>query len=194
MKLTLTLLYIVSIVLVVVLGVQNARMSAKLSNAEEKLELPYVGMYVPKTTASDMTGSTVEIGQPAKKVQVLYFFNTTCPYCLASTPAINRIQKTFNNEAAVEFYLISRDQVEETKAYIDKLNITSTTLRLSEMRELSLFHALSVPVLLAIDSGGKVFFSHIGEIDEQDDVDSIVGAVRNMENDPLQHNDREGVL
>ena len=164
-----------------ILGLQNRHLAQSLAVAEDRINFPYESMYVPSAVGLDVNGGSVSIGRPHNTAQVLFFLNTTCPHCLASLPAVKRIANSLAKRPSSDFYIVSEDTLEQTKRYAADHLLSSNIVVLTDAREISLFHARSVPTVMVIDRNGKVAMSRVGSLNDREDVDSVLAAVHVLE-------------
>ena len=164
-----------------ILALQNRQLAQRLVVAQDEIDFPYESMYVPSAIGLDLAGGSVQIGHPSKNSQVLFFINTTCPHGLASLPAVKRMAGAFANRSSSDFYIVSEDAVDETRRYAGENRLSSNVIVVTEARDISLFHARSVPMLMVIDKNGKVAMSRVGSLNGKEDVDSVIAAVRALD-------------
>lgn len=167
---------------IVLLSAQNKTLRDRFMQADDKVNFPYLTMFVPITNTSSLDGKLVHLGQATKRSQVIYFFNTRCPHCVASVPAIRKINGLLASDDQTQFLSVSQDSIRETQAYAQKMLMKNISLvSLPDTRSLALYHAGSVPVLMVVDGTGQIRYTHIGRLNLTDDVSSLISAVRAME-------------
>lgn len=88
--------------LVVALGWQVMQLREGQRWLVERVDRPYVGMFVPKVAATALDGRALSLGQPQGRRQVLFFFNTTCPHCRASLPQLKLAGRELRRHDGVE--------------------------------------------------------------------------------------------
>jgi thioredoxin-related protein len=173
--------FLCSLSLVLILGLQNRHLAQRLAVAEDKIDFPYESMYVPFTVGLDINGGSVPIGRPNNTSQVLFFLNTSCPHCLASLPAVKRLAGSLAKRPSSDFYLVSEDALDQTKRYAGDHPLSSNMVVVTDAREISLFHARSVPTLIVVDKNGRVVMSRVGSLNDREDVDAVLAAVHALE-------------
>ncbi len=147
--------------LVVALGLQNKTLGERYSQALAQVHFPYTGMYVPEERVHVSDGRDIVLGRPVD-FQVLYFFNTGCPYCKASLPAVVQLNKELAQDERLEFVAVSQDSVPDTTRYFSSNSALLPFVSLPDRRALGLFHVGGVPMLVVIDKSGQVRFVHLG--------------------------------
>ena len=80
----------VGAVLSVVFAIQLNATKDERNQLFRELRMPTVGAAVPTVAAQTLDRNSVALGSPAaKSTQVLFFFSTTCPYCIESIDAVH---------------------------------------------------------------------------------------------------------
>lgn len=168
-----------ALALVLALTFANRRVSAKVDELSDKLDLPYVGMYVPIAVAQG-ANDTIALGKPAV-AQVLFFYNTTCPFCRASLPSIKRLTAALASASPrTPLIGVSRHALPETQAYVERERLGLPAYSLLDERSIALFHAASVPTLMVVSSEGKITYVRNGSIGDTD-VAKAEAAVRALD-------------
>ncbi len=114
---------LVAAALVVTLAVQNRTLRTRYNALVKRDRLPYPGLYMPTFQATTLGGELVTIGEVGEdERQLLFVFNTTCPYCRASIPAWRRIAARLDSvgKPAVRMLGISLASEEETRRYVSE--------------------------------------------------------------------------
>lgn len=164
---------LVLLALVAILSLQSRELRERFRAADDKVKYPYVGMHVPELTFSSSLGLPVTLGKSARRDQLLFVFNTHCPYCKASIPAAGSIWQTLANSPNVELVAVSHDGAMETARYLHDFGLNIPFVSINDERSLGLFHATAVPLLVMIGARGTVDFVHVGELN-MDVVESVV--------------------
>ena len=170
---------IVAAALAVVLAMQNRALRADYAALRERTALPHPGLYVPTFQTTTAGGQPVTIGEAAESGrQLLFVFNTTCPYCRASLPAWNRIAASLDSagEPAVAVYGISLDSAEETRRYVAEHGLTFPVVRFPQRKLSVLYRTGIVPQVLVLDQGGQVVYARAGVLEERAARDSVIAA------------------
>lgn len=165
--------------LAVILAVQNRSLRARSAELMERAGLPHPGLLLPTFEAVTLAGERVTIGRTSLgQSQVLFVFNTSCPYCLASLPAWNGIAGTVRTQASdsVPVYGISLDPPAATAAYAAEHGLTFPVLTFPEAKLAPLYRARVVPLVLVLDSIGRVVFSRPGVLATRAAIDSLLAA------------------
>lgn len=144
---------------------------------------PHAGDYLPTVSVLNLTGGTVVIGDPKEdQLQVVYFFNTACPYCLRSLPEVSRLAQWIKESGRLTFLGVSLDSAPATMEYVDSNNVPFPVFTFADHRGPSLLRARAVPMLVAIASDGKVVWSRSGAVLDGAARDSLGQAVRSFVN------------
>lgn len=166
----------VLVALLVTLSFQNKSLREGYQEASEKNSLPYVGMFVPEVPTIDSQKHLVRLGAPSNKTQLIFVFNTHCPHCKATIPAVRQVWEGLAHSEEVELVALSQDTELETTQYLDEQSFETSFVSGQSRRFLSLFHATGVPVLMLIDQEGKVVYTKAGEININD-AETVISAV-----------------
>lgn len=136
------------------------------------------GAYVPVQSTPTLDGSSVVLGEVAPGTrQVLFVYNTKCPFCLASIPAWQRIAGQLRGNPAARVVAVSLDSLEVTRRYVRKHGLRYPSAILLDPRTASLYRFNNVPQTLVIDERGRVMHSRVGRLDVGAAADSVLAAV-----------------
>lgn len=180
-RLAVPIALIVATALVVVLAVQNRLLRARYAELVERATLPHPGLVLPTFEAVTLAGERVTIGHtPPDESQLLFVFNTTCPYCQVSLPAWNEIARSVGSRGRgqVAVYGISLDPPAATAAYADKYGLTFPVVTFPEPKLTELYRARVVPLVLVLDSVGRVVLSRAGVLASKPAVDSVLAVLQ----------------
>ena len=171
----------VSLGLVVVLARQKTAQDERYASLQESTILPRPGVFVPTFTASTLDGSSVTIGErPDSGKQVLFAFTTTCPYCLASLPAIREIAAAAveMQKPSVAMVGIALDTLELARAYAASNALSFPIVEFPARKLRYLYRARSVPIILVLDAEGRIVLGRVGVLTDRAAVDSVLAAMR----------------
>lgn len=177
MKYLPNILAVTMMALVMILAIQNAHLRSKYEAVASRDKYPYIGMYTPVVHETGSNGRPLTIGRAIRSIQVLYFFNTRCPHCADSIPAIQKIADTLSQDEGVEMVALTSDSAEETEKYMRKHFKSLEFVSSASTRLKALFHAQSVPILIAVDTNGIVRYTHVGRLDANKDVNELLKAL-----------------
>jgi len=167
----------VAAALVVVLGMRVRSLERENEELFLRVTRPYTGMYVPAFSAPSAGGGAVSVGSPARGRQVLFVFNSTCPYCRASIPAWTRVaaaaEAAHGPGAAVG---VSLDGPDTARAYAARNGLRYPVAAFPDRRMAALYRTRSVPVTLVVDSTGRVLLARLGVLKEGAAMDSVRAA------------------
>ncbi|HET7229488.1 MAG TPA: TlpA disulfide reductase family protein [Longimicrobium sp.] len=167
----------VAAILVVMLAMRVRRLERENEELFRRVTRPYAGMYVPAFTAPGTGGRAVQVGSPARGRQVLFVFNSTCPYCRASIPAWTRVAasaEAANGPGAAVG--VSLDPPDSAAAYATRHGLRYPVAAFPDRRMAALYRTRTVPVTLVVDSTGRVLLARIGELTEGPAMDSVRAA------------------
>jgi peroxiredoxin len=163
--------------LVVALGWQVMQLREGQRWLVERVDRPYVGMFVPKVAATALDGRALSLGQPQGRRQVLFFFNTTCPHCRASLPQLKLAARELRRHDGVELIGVAFARPEQAVAYAREhaLEFPLTAVD-DDRRTLALFRARRLPSLLVIDGDGRVRYQRVGELNGKTPLHELLRA------------------
>jgi peroxiredoxin len=167
----------VAATLVVVLALRVKSLERENEELFRRVTRPYAGMYVPAFSAASTGRSPVSVGSPARGRQVLFVFNSTCPYCRASIPAWTRLAaaaEAANGPGAAVG--VSLDSPDSARAYATRHGLRYPVAAFPDRRMVALYRTRTVPVTMVVDSTGRVLLARIGELREGPAADSVRAA------------------
>ncbi|QWP76205.1 TlpA family protein disulfide reductase [Lysobacter sp. K5869] len=163
--------------LVVALGWQLMRLREDQRWLVDRVNLPYVGMFVPQVAATALDGRAVALGQPHGQRQVLFFFNTTCPHCRASLPQLKLAARELRKHAGVELVGVAFATPAQTAAYAREHALDFPLIAVDDDRRTqALFRARRVPSLLVIGGDGRVRYQRVGELNGKTPLHELLRA------------------
>lgn len=169
---------LVATALVIVLGRQLNDTRKERDLISKRLRSLQPGAYAPIQQVPTLDGATVALGEvkPGTR-QVVFVYNTECPFCLASIPTWQRVADRLRNNPAANVVAVSLDSVAPTRAYAARHGLRYPSAILVDQRATNLFRFSSVPQTLVIDENGRVLYSRLGRLDDGPAVDSVLTAV-----------------
>lgn len=175
----LTLGLLLACALVTALAWQLRGLRQERRELVERINAPFVGMYVPQVALPALDGQPLVLGRPRAQRQLLYFFSPTCPHCRASLPMLKTLaaQLPAASRGGAELIGVASADAAAAQAYAREHGLTFPIAATTEVRTAMLFRAHSVPLLLVIDADGRVRYSRIGVIDEAADLRAVLAAL-----------------
>jgi peroxiredoxin len=162
--------------LVGLLASQNRGLRAERVQLIERARLPHPGLFLPEVVAPALDGSSVRLAGGAGEPQLLLYFNTSCPYCLASLPAWERVRATLA-EDAVAIIGLSLDSAAATRGYAEEHELRFPVVLLEGARARALYRAGIVPQVVLVDGDGRVRYARPGVLEAGVALDSVLAAV-----------------
>ena len=171
---------LVACILVAVLAWQNQQLRTQQQWLQTRVTAPYAGMYVPTIAAPGVDGRSYTLGAAQGQPQVLFFFTTTCPYCRRSAPTVVRAARQLQANLPGRPQLLGVCHCDPAQAarYAHVHGFDFPVVTLTDRRALMLFRARNVPLVMAVDGGGRVRHSHVGLFDTTERVQDLVAALR----------------
>lgn len=173
-------------VLVALLGWQNRGLRADRDWLTDRAAYAYPGMYVPVVETTSLDGAELALGAPAGERQILFFFNHTCKYCRASAPTVAETARAIRQEFGDRVAMIGVCQCDaaQAAAFVRAHGFDFPVALLNAPRELMLYRARGVPLLLAIDGEGRVRHAVQGVFDTREQVDGLLAELRRKDAPP----------
>lgn len=135
--------------------------------------LPHAGTVVPTFRPATLAGDSITVGETADSgtSQILYVFNTTCPYCRAMIPILEQIADSLKRlKRPVQ------DSADTTRRYVAEHALRYPVLTFPQAKLKRLFRAGTVPQTVVLDSRGTVLYARTGTLDSVS-LDSVYAAV-----------------
>lgn len=138
-----------------------------------------VGQMAPDFTLEDADGKKVSLSDFKGKYVILDFWASWCPDCRRECPYIVEVAENLSDRG-VEVLCVSLDRnVEDWKAGIQKLNLTSFT-HVTDMKEwnspvVSLYALRWIPTTFLISPDGRILEVSLDENDFLEDVSKVFG-------------------
>jgi len=164
--------------LVVLLAVQKRRLQDDYDTLALAGLQPQVGTWLPATEGRTAAGDRLMLGQAARRLQVLYFFDPDCAVCKASAPQVRELAAT-----------LARGEVPDTDLYGATASLDATApayaraqgfdfpIVYSTSKIRSLFSVSIVPLIVVVDADSRVVYAHAGQFDRKEAA-SLLSAVR----------------
>ena len=148
------------------------------SDLLDRLRIPQPGYSVPTFANQTIDGAPVTVGEREGGRQLVFFFTTTCEFCLASLPAWREINDaTKRDYAHVEVVGVVLDADGPVEAYRDGHNLTFPITTFPQDKLARLYRATSVPLITLLDETGRVLYSRLGALEARSAIDSVLTAV-----------------
>lgn len=165
--------------LVLILSKRLHDLSAAYRELRQLSTLPHAGTVVPTFRTATLAGDSVTVGETADSTarQVLFVFNTTCPFCRRIIPLWHQIADSLMRlTRPVQVIAISLDAADTTRHYVSEHAIRYRVLTLPERKLERLYRAAAVPQTVVLDWTGTVLYARIGTL-EPVSMDSVFAAV-----------------
>ena len=155
--------------LVIVLSLQNRQlrqvneqMAAQLQQTQLDAHGLATGTRTGQLTLRTTQETHVDIGGARGVPQILYFFSTTCRYCLASAPQLQQIAAARGNADLIGIGLPPYDQLAD---YAGK-HALAFPIAVDDQGEVSKrYRATLTPMLMVLAADGSVAYKHVGQLD-----------------------------
>ena len=161
------LLLMVSSGLILVLASRNRELSAEYQTLRELSTLPHSGTVVPTFRTVTLEGNPVTVGELADSTskQVLFVFDTRCPFCLSTIPVWERMADSLGRLRGVHISAISLDPADTTARYVAQHELSYPVLTFPQPKLRRLYRATAVPQTVVLDWRGTVLYARIGVLD-----------------------------
>lgn len=164
--------------LVFLLSSRNRQLSADYRRLRQLSTLPHAGIVVPTFRTATLERRTVVVGELTDSAarQVLFVFNTTCPFCLATIPEWKRLTDSLGRLGGVQVLAISLHSPDSTRRYVGDHEIAYPVLTFPDGKLARLYRAVAVPQTVVLDWRGTVLYAKTGTLDPGS-LDSVYAAV-----------------
>jgi peroxiredoxin len=165
--------------LVVVLSNRLRDLSADYQALRLRSTLPHAGIVVPTFRTVTLARGPVTVGEVVDSAarQVLFVFNTTCPYCRGIIPVWHQMTDSVKRLGRpVQVLAISLDSVDTTRHYVAEHALRYPVLTFPQPKLERLYRAVAVPQTLVLDWRGTVLYARTGALDSAS-LDSGYAAV-----------------
>ena len=169
---------IVASVLVLMLSKRLSDLSTDYEELRRLAMLPHVGTVVPTFRAVTLAGDSVAVGELADSTwrQVLYVFNTTCPYCRGLIPTWQHMADSLQQLGRAQVMAISLNPMDSTRMYVREHGLRYPVLTFPQPKLERLYRATAVPQTVVLDWTGTVLYARTGTLDSAS-LDSLYAAV-----------------
>lgn len=173
---------VIALTLVWVLAAQNQRLVREVRDLRIRSLLPREGTPVLPFRAVTLDGDSVTVGAAdSERRQVLFVFNTRCPFCLQTLPAWATVAERLASTGSVQVLGLSLDSLGETRPYVEANRVSFPVTVMPDARTRDLWDIQVVPAILVVDSEALVRFAQSGALADSRAVDSIVTAATTRE-------------
>lgn len=164
--------------LVLVLSRRLRELSADYHKLRLLSTLPHAGIPVPTFRTVTLAGDSVTVGESADSAsrQLIFVFNTTCPYCRGMIPLWQRMSDSLGRLGRVQVLAISLHSADTTRRYVAEHALRYPVLTFPQPKLERLYRALAVPENVVLDWTGTVLYAKTGTLDAAA-LDSVYAAV-----------------
>lgn len=140
--------------------------------------MPHSGGVVPTFQTVTLAGASVTVGEVDDSLarQLLFVFNTTCPYCRGIIPLWQHMADSLEGLGRVQVLAISLDAADTTRQYIREHRLRYPVLTFPTSKLKRLYRAVAVPQTVVLDWKGTVLYARTGTMDSAS-LDSVYAAV-----------------
>lgn len=165
-------------VLVLFLSKRLRDLSADYRELRQLSTLPHAGTVVPTFHTITLAGDSVTVGECADSGsrEVLFVFNTTCPYCRRMIPLWQRMADSLRRLSQVQVVAISLHAADSTRRYTAEHQLRYSVITFPEPKLERLYRAAAVPQTVVLDWKGTVLYAKTGTLDSVS-LDSVYAAV-----------------
>jgi peroxiredoxin len=160
-------------------GVYLVRMNRTLAAENARLARravePRPGLYVGALALTTLDGRPAALGALGHR-ELLFFFNTTCPYCRASLPAWNAIADRVRAATDLAVYGVAFDSAAAAAAYAAEQGLRFPVIAQPDPRIVGLYRVSSVPLVLVVNADGRMAYVRLGVLAAPRAIDSVVAA------------------
>lgn len=122
---------------------------------------------------------SVTVGRADHGRQFVIFFTTECPYCRAPVDAWSRIIAAARRDIPdVASLGIALDPDGPLDAYRREHHLAFPIVTFPAEKLRRLYRARSVPLVVLLDSTGRVLYSRLGALEDEAAIDSVLDALK----------------
>jgi cytochrome oxidase Cu insertion factor (SCO1/SenC/PrrC family) len=169
----------VSSVLVLLLSNRLQDLSTDYRDLRRRATLPHRGYVVPTFRTATLSGDSVTVGESADSStrQILFVFNTTCPFCRRIIPAWEQIADSLKaGRRKVHVLAISLDPADTTRRYMAEHALRYPVLRFPQSKLSLLYRTAAIPQTVVLDWTGTVLYAKTGALDHAS-LDSVFAVI-----------------
>lgn len=123
------------------------------------------GHQAPDFQAETFSNDQFQLGQAPKHGTVLYFWTSWCPYCQATSEAMETAHQTHGNEVNIVGVNASQhDRLSEAEQFIDRNELHFTNVKDEDGAITRAFFVPPVPTTVFIDANGVMTYRKTGAI------------------------------
>lgn len=167
--------------LVVILGLLNrvGDLRAEYAKVRRRLAALHEGAFVPSLRLATIGGDSVTLGEPTEAGrQLVFVFNTRCPFCKATLPAWDSLADSVRRlDRGIQVLGLAIDSVGKVRSYVAANRLGYPMVSLTTVREVALYRAGTVPQTVVIGHGGRVRFATVGQLVSSAVLDSVYRAL-----------------
>lgn len=187
------------------IDIENVTLDGEFPDSATEMEVPAGGRLVRRFIPPPPAGPSEALGQPVKtfqfsdikgepvtasslagKVVVLDFWATDCEPCKEGTPILQEAYEQLKDDDKVAFFGVSTDPKGLPTPKVEKtFKAWGATFPLLRDLDKNAFYALNVqatPTLLIIDPDSRLQASHLGPLENADDLVKKIRQLQNGEN------------
>ena len=165
--------------LVLLLSKRLRDLSADYRKVRQLSTLPHAGTVVPTFRTVTLAGDSVTVGEfgDTASRQVLFVFNTRCPYCRGIIPLWHQVTDSVKGLGRpVQVLAISLDSADSTRRYVAEHALRYAVLTFPQPKLKLLYRAVAVPQTVVLDWTGTLLYAKTGTLDSAA-LDSMYAAV-----------------
>lgn len=135
------------------------------------------GLDVPTFNGVTLLGDSVQIAPPAGRVQVLFMFTTTCPFCRESLPQWKAIANQVEEEHLGRVVGVVLDSIHLARDYVRNHDIPFPVIQFPDERTRRMYRAGTVPEIVVLDGRAAIAYARIGVLTAGEAVDSVLEVI-----------------
>ncbi len=109
----------------------------------------------------EMNGTVHQLDDYKGKVLFINLWATWCPPCVAEMPSIQELYDKFKDEEQIEFLIISSENPEKVKAFIQKRDFTFP-VKIARYKLPDALYTKSIPTTFLISKSGRIVVKEVG--------------------------------
>jgi len=135
----------------------------------------WIGRSIPDVKLSQLSGSSVSLGDLRGKPVLLDFWGSDCGPCRLTTLHVQELAKQYQSSSLTVFTL-TQETAQDAKLWTDLYHVNLPVLLDPDGKAFKAFDVEGIPVTILVDANGKVVHYWIG-FDDRSSMDTVLAAM-----------------
>jgi hypothetical protein len=165
--------------ILVVLSLEVHALRDQAAELRRRKALPYVGQVQPTVRAMSLAGDSVVMGETTPgRAQLLIFFSSSCPFCLANVPTWKRLADTLRADRAHRFDIVwvALSPADSARRWATHHGVIDPVVRFPDGKTRAVYRVKGVPITLLTDERGQIMYMHPSVFNSRAAADSLLAV------------------